>query len=98
MAKKRGPELWAEEMFGQADFDDPRLSSRLVRIGSDLASAIGASPGRAASDDDGAAEAFYRFVRNHRVEPSVIAQSGHRRRLQPDPLAPISEIHSRLQR
>ena len=76
MTKKRATEEWAAEMFGGAEFGDARLSKRLVRVAADLAGAIGTSPGRAAGDDEGAAEAAYRFVRNERVKPSVIAQSG----------------------
>ena len=76
MAKKRGTEIWAKEMFGDAQFGDARLSSRLVRVASDLAGSIGSSPGRASGDDDSAAEAVYRFVRNERAKPSAIALAG----------------------
>jgi len=78
MPTKRGTETWAQELFGEAQFGDARLSSRLVRVASDLAGAIGSSPGRASGDDDGAAEAVYRFVRNQRVKPSAIAVAGFR--------------------
>ena len=76
MAKRRAADRWAEEMFGAAEFGDARLSQRLVRVAADLAGQVGASPGRAAGDDDGAAEAAYRFVRNARAKPSAIARSG----------------------
>ena len=76
MAKRRSAETWAEGVFGGADLGDPRRTQRLVKLGGDLAGAIGASLARAAGEDEAAAEAAYRFVRNDLVEARAIAEAG----------------------
>lgn len=69
--------LWSEEMFGTAELGDKRLTKRLVTIGTQLSSAIGASLSKSCAGDDALLEGSYRFLRNDKVKASKIAESGY---------------------
>jgi hypothetical protein len=67
---------WAYLTFGNANLGDPRRTNRLVKMASDLAANTGRSI-PVACDDTAAIEAAYRFVRNDKISPQAISQSGY---------------------
>ncbi len=76
MSTKRDAGRWARATFGDAELGHRQRTRRLVKVGTDLAAAAGASPARAVGKDDAALEAMYRFIRNDRVQPAKIAEAG----------------------
>jgi len=72
------PKEWAEFIFGQADLGDPRRTTRLTQLTSDMAANAGHSIVKA-SDSPAAIEAAYRFIRNDKISAQSIAESGFKR-------------------
>jgi hypothetical protein len=72
------PKEWAEFIFGQADLGDPRRTTRLTQLTSDMAANAGHSIVKA-SDSPAAIEAAYRFIRNDKISAQSIAKSGFKR-------------------
>lgn len=67
---------WANLIFGNANLGDPRRTGRLVEVASDLAANTGSSI-PVACNDTAAIEGAYRFIRNDKISPEAIAQSGY---------------------
>jgi len=66
---------WAQLIFGQANLGDPRRTKRLVQLTSDMAENASSSIVKACSSS-AKIEAAYRFVRNDKISPDEIANSG----------------------
>ncbi len=66
---------WANQIFGQANLGDPRRTRRLQQIAADLSDNTGKSIVKSC-DSPASIEAVYRFIRNDKISPSDIAESG----------------------
>ena len=66
---------WAQLIFGNANLGDPRRTRRLALLASDMAENAGSSIVKA-SDTPAKVEAAYRFIRNEKISPQAIADSG----------------------
>lgn len=66
---------WAEKQSGHAKLGDPRRTSRLVKIASDLALYPGKSVVKS-SPSPASMEGAYRFIRNENVSSDDIAEAG----------------------
>ena len=73
----QNPHRWAQETFGSAKLGDSRRTDRLVILASQSAKHTGKSLAAACEGDDAMLEGNYRLVRNDKVEPMKIRQSGH---------------------
>lgn len=78
MSKKREVHQWAIATFGKAKLGDVRRTKRVVKVATDLAATVGASPSRASGRSKAAVEGAYRFLRNESVDPAAMAESGFR--------------------
>ena len=67
---------WAQDIFGESQFGDKRLTKRLQKVGAQLSDSIGTSLASSCNGDDAALEGSYRFIRNEKVIPDKIAESG----------------------
>lgn len=70
----REPSDWAEEEFGMADLGDQRLTSRLLKLGSEFYARPGASIPQA-TGSNAAAKGAYRFLDNNRVDMDLVLAS-----------------------
>ncbi len=68
-------EAWASNIFGSANLGDPRRTTRLVKLTSDLASSIGDSVVKACQDP-ASSEGAYSFIRNDSICVKEISQAG----------------------
>ena len=68
-------EEWAQLIFGNANLGDPRRTRRLALLASDMAENADSSIVKA-SDTPAKIEAAYRFIRNEKISPQAIADSG----------------------
>ncbi len=68
-------ENWANLIFGNANLGDPRRTRRLTQLANDMASNAGNSIVKA-SETPAKIEAAYRFIRNDKISPEAIAESG----------------------
>lgn len=70
------PDSWSTTIFSNADLGDKRRTKRLISIGSQLSTNIGGSLVKSCEGDEGKLEGIYRFLRNAKVKPEKIAESG----------------------
>jgi len=69
-------EDWARTTFGTAQLGDRRRTERLVEMAAELSARPGASLAKVCAGDGSKQEAYYRFVRNDKIEPDAITESG----------------------
>lgn len=67
---------WSNEMFGECELGDARLTTRLVDLARRLALKAGASIVKCCNGDSAAQLGCYRFLRNDRVSDDAIAEGG----------------------
>ncbi len=67
---------WAELTFGEAELGDKRLTKRLVALATQVGCHIGDTIVGSCEGDEAKLEGAYRFIRNAKVTPSAIAESG----------------------
>ncbi|MDP8207749.1 MAG: IS4 family transposase [Candidatus Electryonea clarkiae] len=67
---------WSEEVFGGCDFNDSRLTRRLIMTGAHLASQPGSSVNASFKGNHALQEGAYRLFENDRVDPFAIAEGG----------------------
>lgn len=71
------PCQWSESVFGKIELKDKRLTKRLVKIGTQLSSAIGASLSKSCNGNEALVEGSYRFLRNEKIQAEQIARGGY---------------------
>jgi hypothetical protein len=69
-------DAWAHEMFAGSELGDVRRTRRAVAVARQLAIHSGSSLARASEGDAIAQEGAYRLVRNDKVKPEALMQSG----------------------
>lgn len=69
---------WSEFVFTQSDFNDKRLTKRLIQIGSQLSLHTGSSLLSSCDGDDSKIEGGYRLLRNKRVTAKAIGLGGYK--------------------
>jgi hypothetical protein len=70
------PMSWSQALFGQSQFADKRLTSRLVRTMAHLARQGGGSINRACAQDAAAAQGGYRLLRNPQLSVHAMNEAG----------------------
>lgn len=64
---------WAQETFAECDLNDKRLTTRVIKIATQLAENIGSSLAKSCMGNEAATEGAYRFIRNNKVKGYAIA-------------------------
>lgn len=67
---------WAQEIFGRSELGDVRRTRRAVSVARQLAVHSGSSLARSCEGDAIAQEGAYRLMRNDKVQPEALMQSG----------------------
>jgi hypothetical protein len=69
-------EEWARTTFGTAHLGDRRRTERLVEMAAELSARPCVSLAKVCAGDGSKQEAYYRFVRNDKIDPGAITESG----------------------
>ena len=67
---------WAKSLFGEAKLGDKRRTNRLVELTAQVGCHIGDTIVGSCEGDEAKLEGAYRFIRNQKVAPKAIAESG----------------------